>query len=293
MLKRHMLACLLLICSQAFANQNIEVGNFEVGIGSDINLKTNNAKVSGPAVFLGNVIAPDGTNLYQMYLTKADKKVYYIDAKNFSKDISKLQTVLDPIPQAGGTCVGYAMDNFLQQTNLSGFVGNGELAGALSTEEGRTNLLVDAINRYYLVPQHKNSIVGILSAYGKMFDFKCKKLMTDSYEKAKSNLLENLKAGQPVVVSYFIGPEMAKSPFGLKMFDSKDAMDDRLWAPRKIGERNAGGHGVVAAGTFELDGKDYMVMVDSDWSEPRVWDMDAFLNDPKTALSEIEFISCK
>ena len=294
------LTCLMFSATESYAaavamspDRVISVGAFAVGIGSTVNLKTTDAKATGPAIFLGNALKPDGSSSYQMYLNKANKKVYYIDANNFSKDNTKLQTILDTVPQAGGTCTGYAIDNFLQQTNFSGFVGTGALAGDLSTEDGRSTLLVDAVNQYYLVPQHKNSIVGIMNGYGKNYGFKCKKVVADTFEKAKSNLLANLTKGSPVIVSFNIGPNMAKSPFGLQMFDpTKPAMDDRLWVPRKTGERNSGGHSIVAAGSFELNNKTYMVMIDSDWSEPRVWDMDAFLND-RTQLDEIEFISCK
>ena len=85
---------------------------------------------------------------------------------------------------------------------------------------------------------------------------------------------------------------MAQSPFALKLYDQNSDLDNRLWIPRKSGERNNGGHSIVAAGAFELNNRTYLVMIDSDWSEPRVWDMDSFLND-RTVLNEIDFISCQ
>jgi hypothetical protein len=77
------------------------------------------------------------------------------------------------------------------------------------------------------------------------------------------------------------------------MYGQKNAeLDSRLWIPRKIGQRNSGGHSIIAVGSFDLNQKTYLLMLDSDWSEPRIWDMDSFLND-KTALDEVEFVSCK
>ena len=144
-----------------------------------------------------------------------------------------------------------------------------------------------------MTPQHRNSIDGILNGYGKKFGFHCKKYMTDNFEDAKKNIISNLSLGTPVLFSLNIGPNMAESPFSLQYYDkNKPEMDTRLWIPRKIGERNSGGHSIVAAGFFEYINKTFLVMIDSDWSEPRVWDLELFLNN-KTALSEMEFISCK
>lgn len=291
--------CLIYSVHSYAANMSVAVGDaqavgaFPVGIGSTVNLSSDDSKIAGPAVFLGNAVRADGTSTYQMYLNKNSQKAFYIESSNFNHIDSKFQTVLDPIEQAGGTCTGYAIYDFLQQTNLSGFEGSGELAKVLSNEEGRTNLLVDSVNQYYLVTQHRNSISGIVNGYGKKFGFTCKSFKTDSFEKAKAKILPQLKLGLPIIFSFNIGPNMVKAPFPIEMVDQKNSeLDNRLWVPRKTGERNSGGHSIVAAGSFEMNNKTYLVMVDSDWSEPRIWDMELFLNN-KTAIDEVEFISCK
>jgi hypothetical protein len=272
----------------------VESGNYAVGIGSTLTLKSEDKKLSGPAVFLGNAVKPDGDSSYQMFLLKDSKKVYYVETTEFTKRFtSKFQTILDPYEQAGGTCTGYAIYDFLQQTNNAGFEGTGELSKTLSTEEGRTNLLVDSINQYYLTVQHRFSISGILNAYGKKFGFKCASFKSEDYSKIKTKILKQLKAGYPVLFSFDIGPKMVQAPFSIDMTEQKNGtLDSRLWVPRKIGERNNGGHSIVAAASFEFEEKTYLVMIDSDWSEPRIWDMDAFLNQ-KTDLGAVEFTSCK
>jgi hypothetical protein len=206
---------------------------------------------------------------------------------------SSKQAILDPYEQMGGTCTGYAIFDFLAQINLSNFEGTKELSKILSNEEGRTQLLADSINQYYLIQSHRFSITGILNGYGKKFGFTCKNYKSDNYEKTKAYILKQLATGLPLIVSFNIGTKMAHSPFMMEKFQEPNGeLDNRLWIPRKIGQRNNGGHSIVAAASFEVENKTYMVMIDSDWSEPRVWDMDSFLND-KTALSEIDFISCK
>lgn len=294
---------LLLVSFNAVAERNIstsikdgiETGIYPVGIGSHVNLKTEDPAINGPAIFIGNTVLPDGSNSYQMYLNQKTNKVFYIAPDFFNRlNSSRLQKVLDSYEQAGGTCSAYAINNFLQQTNLTGFSGTGELEKIVKSEEGRTWLLADAINEYYLTLSHQYSLKGIMNKYGKKFGFKCEKLQTDSFEKASKLLLSKVKSGYPVIVSYNIGPKMVTGPFELELYEQKGVtLDQRLWIPRRVGERNSGGHSITAVGSFESNNKTYLVMLDSDWSEPRIWDMDEYLNHKKTALEEIEFITCK
>ncbi len=267
--------------------------SFSIGIGSDVVLETSDTQISGPAIFLGNAVTPNGENLYRIYFNKKSAKIFFVSAQRFAKSSQRLQTIMDPYEQAGGTCTGYAIFDFLYQTSLSGFEGTGALSARFANEEKRTTLLVDNINNYYLTSQHRYSIPGILNSYGKDMGFKCDRFKTDTYSKAKDKVLEMLKAGWPVIISFNLGPKMYEVPFRLEKADGEKAeMDQRVWIPRKIGERNRGGHTIVAAGSFEWDNKTYLVTIDSDWSEPRIWDMDSFLNQ-KTALDEVEFVTCK
>lgn len=275
----------------ASIEEAIPVGAFAIGVGSSVNLETEHKKLNGPSLFLGNVVKADGTSSYQMYLNQKSKTVYYIDSSNFRKN-SKQQLILDSVEQAGGTCAAYAIDQFMIQTHLAGFAGTGELARVLSTEEGRSHLLATSINEYYLNINRRFSTRGILDGFGKKFGFNCKYLKPDNYDDLKEKMLSHLSTGSPVIVSFSIGPKMVNSPFALKMFDSINELDERLWIPRKIGERNSGGHSIVAAASFEENNKTYLVMLDSDWSEPRIWDMDEYLNQ-KTDLTESEFVTCK
>lgn len=293
----------LLLSTQAVAERtlstsiikSIETGIYSVGIGSQVNLKTEDLTIKGPAVFLGNTILPDRTNSYQMFLNEESKRLLYISPDQFNRLSTKnLQKVLDSYEQTGGTCSAYAINNFLQQTSLTGFVGTGALEKIVKTEEGRTWLLADAINEYYLTMSHRYSLAGILNKYGKKFGFNCKKTQTDSFEKVSDLLKSHLVIGSPVIISYNIGPDMVNGPFNLEAYNQKDVkFDQRLWIPRRVGERNNGGHTIVATGAFTSNNKTYLVIIDSDWSEPRVWDVEEYLNHKKTALEEIEFITCK
>ncbi len=280
--------------------QTKQTGLFSLAVGSEVSLMSinplMNPSLTGAAVFIGEAKHPDGQSAYELYLNKQDQKIYYIKTADIDQTLSvglNKQSVVNPDPQVGGTCTAYAINYFLHQTNLSGFQGTGELNQKISSEKGRSSLLVSAVNEYYLTPRHRYSIAGILNKYGKTFGFNCKKTIADSYDQLREKILSQLKTGSPVMVSFNIGPNMYHSPFALEMLNGQSpTMDDRLWIPRKIGERKFGGHTVVAAASFEFNNKTYLVMIDSDWSEPRIWDMDLFLNS-KTALSEIEIMTCR
>jgi hypothetical protein len=274
----------------------VAVGSYDVGVGSLVRIQSQDQRINGDAIFLGNATRPDGSSSFQMLLNLKSNKVFYVDSANFQSFNtfeSQLQRILDPYEQAGGTCTGYAMFHFMAQTNLTGSGSNNELAREMSTEDSRSKLLVDTIQQYYMMAQHRYSINGILNGFGKRFGFSCKKLNTANYAEAKTKILAQLGAGLPVLVSFTLGPNMVQGPFNIEFTDVKNGVvDNRLWIPRKIGERNAGGHSIVAAASFVKNNRTYLVMIDSDWSEPRIWDMDSFLN-TKTALDEVDFVFCK
>jgi hypothetical protein len=267
-------------------NENI------IGIGSSVKMTATDKSLNGDFIFLGNGINPSGEETFRILLNKNSKSISLVNSDEFKRNNS-LQKILDLYEQKGGTCTGYAIFDYLQQIVLNNFVGNGELPKLISTEEGRSQLLADSINRYYLETQHRNSIKGIMNAYGKDFGFKCTNYQTNDISKAKTRLLSQLSLGNPVIISFNIGPQMVTAPFPIIKHGEKNGeVDNRLWIPRKIGERNSGGHSIVAAANFKFNGKDYLVMLDSDWTEPRVWDVDSYLAN-KTAIEEVEFISCK
>ncbi len=298
-MKATLIIVLLLVGLNAFAEvtsfkitDKISFNENMVGIGSSVKISSSDKLLNGDFIFLGNGINPTGEETFRILLNKNNKTISLVNSEEFNKNNS-LQKILDLYEQKGGTCTGYAIFDYLQQIVLNNFVGNGELPKLISTEEGRSQLLADSINRYYLETQHRNSIKGIMNAYGKEFGFKCTNYQTNDLDKAKKRLLTQLSVGNPVIISFNIGPKMVTAPFPIVKYGEKNGeVDNRLWVPRKTGERNSGGHSIVAAANFKFNGKDYLVMLDSDWTEPRIWDVDSYLS-TKTAIDEIEFISCK
>lgn len=265
--------------------QAIPVGGFPVGIGSVLKVD------SKSQILLGELVNHDGSLNSLMALDPSAKTVSYISASEIPGPVKGMQTVLKLYPQQGGTCTGYALDDYLLQLNLSGFTGNGDLATDVSTEEGRTGLLADAINQYYLVLQHRFSILGIMNSYGKKYGFSCTKKTFDDLAKAQDYVKSSVQSGSPVLISFNVGMTMTDGPFKLQKTDAKDPEDGRLWLPRRVGERNGGGHSVVAVADVSANQNDYLVMLDSDWDLPRIWDLNEALSD-RTAIDEVEFYTC-
>ena len=85
---------------------------------------------------------------------------------------------------------------------------------------------------------------------------------------------------------------MSKSPFHLRdLAQPIKAVDPRLWTPRLRGDRESGGHAVLAAAAFTEQNQLYILVVDSDWSEPRVWNFDQVFTQA-TSFDGVEFYSC-
>lgn len=133
----------------------ISIGAFPVGIGSFLELRSQDqSRQAYSAILLGELLNHDGSMHSMMLLNRDLREIEYIGGEYLTPTTPGYQTVLKLYEQQGGTCTGYAIDDFLLQTNLSGFQGTGVLQVELSTEEGRTELLADAIHQYYLVLHH-------------------------------------------------------------------------------------------------------------------------------------------
>ena len=286
------------LSSSAFASMDVKVtapvahGRSAVGVDSAVQIKMTGVRSVHAGKFLGKLVQPSGDMTKYMVLDETDSTIYLSNKDDTTVNSTSLQTVLDQYDQIDGTCTGYAIDHFLQSMHWAGMKNYPVLKETLSTEQGRTQLLVESINNYYLATQHRFSINGILNQFGTRFGFGCQKKTFTDVVKARNYVETRMKTGLPLIVSFYIGPNMMESDLAIKDFESGTVADNRLWIPRKTGERNSGGHSVVAVGSFSANGKKKLLMLDSDWAEPRVWDLDSYLGD-HTAIEEMEFFACE
>lgn len=272
-------------------DQAVSRAGARVGVGSLMTLRLPGAKTAHSGIFLGQMIKADAKFDQMILLDSDQRRIIFADRAQVEINRNSLQKVLRPYPQVDGTCTGYALHHLFAQLGITRVAGNEQLAATFSSEFGRTQFLVRAINDYYLATQHRNSILGIMKGYGREFGLRCEKEVFRDATSAIRHVQEKTSRGIPVLISFYTGPNMVNAPFVLQNFAEAGTLDPRLWVPRQIGERQSGGHSVVAVAAFEHSGQSNFLMLDSDWSEPRVWNASSYLGG-KTDLKNLEFYSC-
>jgi hypothetical protein len=276
---------------QVSVTARVSTERFALGVGTRVRLNFGAGRADADGLFLGRVVEADGHSDEYLFLDLQKTRAYLVDRTNtqFSQGPGRTQTVLRPIAQWGPTCGAYALTHFWQQYTLSGLPGNEELASMMASERGRTRFLEENLSHYYL--SRKVQIGTIMKSHGKKFGVSCRTRNFKVGSIAADFLWRNTKAGIPVIMEYDIGPGMLTSTYETVDFEKPGMIDSRLWIPRRKGERSAGGHAIVAAAAFTAKGNRKILVIDSDWDQPRIWDIDRYLNE-KVAIEEMGFTTC-
>jgi hypothetical protein len=279
------------------AIQAKRIGRFDLGIGSEVLLQLPSGE-SIQGIFLGDLIEPKnlvpGNSIEQlMFLDPKKTRIYLVPRTETSvPGFTAIQAVLNPYPQISGTCAAYAMFHYYLQMLLSASIHAPALAKALATEEGRTQLLVSFVNRYYIERTTAKSLVPALNYIGKPYGIHCS-IKSFTQKAAVLNYIRTqLGAGFPVLMAFNIGSSMVESTYEVTEFDRRGSRDPRLWIPRKIGQTNGGGHAIVLTASFQVNRRSKVLVLDSDWAEPRIWDLEKYIG-PKTDVKTLEFYSCQ
>jgi hypothetical protein len=255
-------------------------------------MSTEGKKSVTDAQFLGRMVYQDGSSDEFLVLDEAQKRVLLVDYKNIEMKSgkTKAQAILSPIDQVGGTCAAYAFMHFWQQMYWSGFKGTKDFDQMMSDERERLKLFEESLGRYYM--DRRVTANSLMSSYGKRFGFKCKSYKFDNAKKAADYVFEKTSEGKPVVIEFNIGGEdMVESDYVLQDYESRKKMDPRLWIPQQLKQKMSSGHSIVGAAAFTSKGKRKILVLDSNWTEPRVWDLDSYIG-PKTVMNELGFYSC-
>ncbi|MBA2403909.1 MAG: hypothetical protein H0V66_03990 [Bdellovibrionales bacterium] len=290
--------CLLLVVSSAYAEQiklkvitAVKDVNYDLGIGSKVELTFVEKNEKKEFMFMGRMVGHPELGEEILFLDEKDTRILMVDAESMTSGFLKtrMQNIVSPLEQAGETCAAYALYHYWQQTDLVGFKGNGELAPVMSKERSRMKFLEESITRYYL--GRSSNFKPIMKNFGERFGFKCKEKTFEESGKAVDYVYNQSLTGKSVVMEFYLGKEMVTSSVEIEDYETKLEVDDRLWIPRKVGERNGGGHAIVAAAAFTSLGRKKVLVLDSNWIEPRVWDLEKYLGE-KAAISEMIFHSC-
>ncbi|MBS1958325.1 MAG: hypothetical protein JST80_02530 [Bdellovibrionales bacterium] len=271
--------------------KRVSTDKFSFGVGSGVRINFGSSRAAVDGIFLGRVVEADGHSDEYLFLDTQKTRAYLVDRSNtvFVQNPGKPQTVLRPMDQYGGTCAAFAFTHYWQQYFLGLNPGNETLQTMMSSERERTKFLEENVSHYYL--GRPIEIATIMKQYGKRFGASCKTVKFTAGSVAADFVYNYAKAGIPVLIDFNIGPNMLTSTYETVDFEKPGSIDSRLWIPRKTGERNSGGHAVVAAAGFTAHGRRKLIMIDSDWDQPRIWDIDRYLGE-RTAIKEMGFTVC-
>lgn len=263
---------------------------FGLATGSKVELQANGQTI--PATFIGRMPSHPKFGEEILLLNELNQKIIMVDARGLNAPVSRarMQTLVDTIDQAGETCAAYAIYHLFKQIHSIGRVGNGGLANIFAQEIGRMKFLEEAITTYYM--GRTFNLKTILGKYGKRLGFTCRERKFTDVNKAIDFIFSTALRATPVIMEFDIGTEMVTSRNPIVDFETNEKPDPRLWIPRKRGERNVGGHAIVAAAAFLDKGKKKVMVLDSNWNEPRVWDLSKYLT-TKTAIDEMIFHFCE
>ena len=290
---------LVLIVQNALAEQvklkvitAVKDVKYDLGVGSKVELTFVEKNEKKEAIFLGRMVNHPELGEEILFLDEKDTRILMIDAENMASSFLKIrmQNLISPIDQTGETCAAYALYHHWQQTDAVGFKGNGQLTSVMGQERSRMKLLEESITSYYM--GRSANLKLIMKKFGDRFGFKCKEKIFDDSKKAVDYVYSQTSSAHPVIMEFYLGKNMVSSSYELEDYETKVEMDTRLWIPRKVGEKNAGGHAIVAAAAFVSKGRKKVLVLDSNWTEPRVWDLDKYLGE-KAAISEMIFHACE
>jgi hypothetical protein len=259
---------------------------YQLGIGSFVEIEHDKETMRG--TFLGRMVNHEIFSEEFLLMDEKSGKVFLINSHSF-RNKSRMHPLISTIDQTGSTCAAYAIYHLWQQNNELYSAKSPELNKTFVQERTRMKLLEEAISRYYLGRSVNLNL--ILNKFADRFNFKCIVKTFKDVAKAKQFVYDRTQEAQPVMIEFNIGPSMAISTHGLQDFETGTVFDNNLWVPRKKGEKNKGGHVVVAAGSFQVNGKPKVMVLDSNWNEPRVWDLSDYFP-ASTAIEEMIFHTC-
>lgn len=298
-MKMSIILFFLVLLPSAFAEQvklkvitAIKDVHYDLGIGSKVELTFVEKNEKKEFLFMGKMIGHPEFGQEILFLDEKDTRILMIDAEsvNSSFQATKMQNIISPVDQTGDTCAAYALYHYWLQTATLGFRGNSELGPVMSKEHSRMKFLEESITRYYM--GRSANLRPIMKTFGDRFGFKCKEKIFETAAKAVDYVYNQSMIGRPVLMEFFLSNEMVDSSYELEDYETNSEMDTRLWIPRKVGEKNGGGHAIVAAAAFTTNGRKMVLVLDSNWTEPRVWDLAKYFGE-KAAISEMIFHSCE
>ena len=267
-------------------------GTNEIGIGSRFELQDLALNQKIDTIFLGFMKDHETLGDEVLLLEERSGDVLMVDAESIKSIVlkKKMQSVVSPFDQSGETCAAYALFHFWRQLSVNHPSLSSSLTSVMNFESGRMKFLEESITSYYM--GRISYLRTVMKKYALRFGLKCKESNFKDPKKAIEFIISKTLNAQPVLIEFNLGPDMDESKHVIRDYEIDIKKDSRLWYPRKRGEKNTGGHAIVAIGSFKYLGQPKALVLDSNWTEARVWDLNQYL-DFKTAMDEVSFHSCE
>ncbi len=263
-----------------------QIPAFDLSIGNKIRL----SNTATPVTFLG-LMTHNHDRKDKVIIFSPPYEVHFYNLDQLQmKPRLKLQKVVTPMDQATNTCSAYALYNFWHQQSLSEN-SSSTLHQSFSSERERMQFLEKALYGYYV--ENITDMDRLLNRFERLFQKRCKVSQFATVEEGKKFLSEHDYQSSPLLTEFWIGKQdMFVSPLTYHDVASRTELDPRQWVPRLVGERKRSGHMVVIVQEIKITDKTFLLVLDSNWTQPRLWDKEHFFQ-AKTAIKDMLFHVCR
>ncbi|MBS1963669.1 MAG: hypothetical protein JST04_15750 [Bdellovibrionales bacterium] len=269
----------------AAIQEPVEVNGFKFGMGTKMKVRVDDER-EAEGLLLGRLVSDEDQTVGFLFQDPAGKKNYIIPPSRCSLkfagrnvDLADIQAIRTTMMQEGENCAELATVNYFAQLVLAGHLGNGTLKEELEHPAGWLKLIQHA-NEYYTSGRGAGNFKPIFKELGEKYGFVCHSLEVVSPAYLEKTVMGLLRAGKPALIEFYIGSDMKNARNQWVNTTERVGEDRRMWLPRAIGEKNGGGHALVAIGAFaNSKGKEMLLVNDSDWeARPVEWDAEEYFS---------------
>lgn len=266
--------CKAYLGSQLGARYKLEIGQV-----LEIEIIKNGRAERQIVSFLGKARHIDGSISGAFFFNAEKMRIEFIGIEHiqfFERtnliDLDEVAPIVRSINQQGGTCAAYAIFNCFRQLYEDGYLGNGMLAHHLGDEASRNRFFVRINSDYYSDGNHR----GVEDDVARELGFEIQRLDTRNAQSLADHLRRLSSNPWPVLLYFDVNSSMSETPYIIYNHMTDSVADKRLWQPRPSGNSSPGGHQILVIKTFvDTKGKEWLLVVDSNWQAPRLWDIQA------------------
>lgn len=227
-----------------------------------------------PVHFLGASRELNGNIGGYFFFDPAQMEIHYIPKVEMELtlasapvDPGKVEPIVRSINQEGGTCAAYAIFNNIHQLLALGSIGNGLVVRRFESEAARNKTYVWIDQKYYGDGDHRGAENEVAAELG----YEISRLDSSSPQALAASIRHSSGMGWPMLLYFSVDAKMSQTPYTIFHHGTKETASRRLWLPRRDYVRK-GGHQINVFRSFvDLEGREWLVVVDSNWQAPRLW----------------------